>query len=449
MRNSRTGSGLVLIFGMLVIAGIGCTNYQIPGKEVIPQANTCEECHTDYARLMEVYTPDTVASFGGCEGEPPHYEPYDRVFLSGEGFDAFKASPHYGVGCTGCHNGDKSADTKEGAHSGEWTATPSMAYQEKCATCHETITDAFVTSLHNGTGLKREVAMRAGLTGADQFDQLPAHQIEGYNEKCASCHGTCGNCHVVRPLIAGGGLADGHNFNKTPDMELVCNECHTRGGNAFLGDTPGTQPDLHLTENGFDCLSCHDGHELHGDGQPVDQRYAYTEKPECENCHSGLETENIYHTKHMGDFSCQVCHSQDYNTCGAWDFKEGNVDFGPSLDFKIAVNPIPGLKDYSFVLVRRTSANPDNWVGYGEDLVYSNFDVLPTYEYTTPHNLQRWTQRTEVPGGFSCSYNCHIRNSGGELINSEYYLWADSLETWELEATGPYTVDGKLPAYWF
>jgi hypothetical protein len=119
------------------------------------------------------------------------------------------------------------------------------------------------------------------------------------------------------------------------------------------------------------------------------------------------------------------------------------------MDFKIALNPIPGLKDFKFALVQRTSAHPDNWIGYGEDLGYTNFDVLPTYSYTTPHNILRKTGRTDVAGGFSCSYNCHIRNNGGVLLNSELYLWADSLETWEVDATGPYTVDGQLPSYWF
>jgi hypothetical protein len=450
MRNSKIGSGMVLMFVMILIAGTGCTNYQIPGKTVTPQVNMCEDCHTDYERLMAVYSPDTAAPISGCGGDAPHYEPYDRVFLGGEGFDAFKESPHYSVGCTGCHNGDKTAENKAGAHSGDWTASPSMAYAEKCATCHETITDNFATSLHNGTGQMRKVALRAGLSGADEFDQLPAHQIEGYNQKCATCHGTCGNCHVVRPLIAGGGLADGHNFNKTPDMQKVCIKCHSsRGGHAYLGVAPGTQPDVHLTENGYDCLNCHDGHELHGDGQPVDQRYAYTELPECGTCHPDIATENIYHTKHIEDFNCQVCHSQDYNSCGACHVKEGVEDFGPYQDFKIALNPLPDLKDYKFALVRRNLAHPDNWVGYGEDLVYSNFDVLPTYNYTTPHNLLRWTKRTDVDPGFSCSYNCHIRNDAGVLVNSEYYLWADSLETFEVDATGPYTVDGELPSYWF
>jgi hypothetical protein len=450
MRNSMIGSGLILMFVMFLVAGTGCTNYQIPGRGPVVQVNTCEDCHTDYERLMAVYTPDTAAPVGGCGGDAPHIEPYDRVYLGGEGFDAFKASPHYSVGCTGCHNGDKSVDNKEGAHSGDWTPRPSMAYDEHCATCHESITDNFVTSLHNGTGQMRKVAMRAGLSGADEFDQLPAHQIEGYDQKCAICHGTCGNCHVVRPLIAGGGLADGHNFNKTPDMQQVCVKCHvSRGGHAYLGVAPGTEPDVHLTKNGYDCLSCHDGPELHGDGQPVEQRYAYTELPECESCHTDIATANSYHTKHIADFNCQVCHSQDYNSCGACHVKEGHADFGPYQDFKIAKNPIPGLKNYDFALVRRNPAHPDNWVGYGADLVYSNFDVLPTYSYTTPHNILRWTERTDVPDGFTCSYNCHIRNDAGVLVNAEYYLWADSLETFEVDATGPYTVDGALPAWWF
>jgi hypothetical protein len=451
MRKNKIGSGLALIFGLLLVAGIGCTNYQIPGKEPPPpQANLCEDCHTDYDRLMEVYSPDTAAPIGGCGGEAPHYEPYDRVYMGGTGYDAFTASSHYSVGCTGCHNGDRNAEEKDLAHSGDFISHPSAYYGEKCATCHQEITDDFTTSIHNGTGQKRKVAMRAGLAGPEEFDQLPAHQIAGYDAKCAVCHGTCGNCHIVRPLIAGGGLADGHNFNKTPDMQQVCVKCHvSRGGHAYLGVAPGTQPDVHLTENGYHCLDCHDGHELHGDGQPVDQRYAYTELPECETCHPGLESSNNFHSRHMDDFQCQVCHSQDYNNCGACHIKDGHAEFGPYQDFKIAQNPLTGIKDHEFALVRRTLAYPDNWIGYGEELAYSNFDVFPTYNYTTPHNILRITERTDVEAGAACSSNCHIRNEGGILINSELYLWADSLETWEVDATGPYTVDGKLPSYWF
>jgi len=444
------GLGLTLASLLIMSINPGCSNYQIPGKgsggEI--KANSCEGCHTDYERLMAVHTPDTAAPPGGCGGSAPHYEPYDRVFLGGTGYDDFKLSGHYGIGCTGCHNGNGNTGDKVEAHSGDWIASPSMAHQEKCATCHETESDDFVTSLHNGTGQMRKVAIRSGKEGAHEFDQLPAHQIAGYDAKCSICHGTCGNCHVVRPAIAGGGLSKGHNFNKIPDWYNVCVSCHTsRGGHAFLGTE--AEPDFHRDSLEYTCLNCHDGHELHGDGQPVEQRYAYTELPTCEaeGCHEGREESNPYHIKHYDDFQCQICHSQDYNSCGACHIKDGHPEIEAHMDFKIALNTIPDVKEHKFALVRRNLAHPDNWKGYGDDLVYSNFEAFPTFNYTTPHNILKRTARTE--DGAFCYSNCHIRNEGGVLVNAEYYLWRDSLLTWEIEATEAYTVDGELPSYWF
>jgi len=447
MKNSKIGSGMVLTFMVLLLAGIGCTNYQIPGKVVVPKVNNCEICHTDYERLVDVHSPDTAAPVSGDGEEAPHYEPFERVFMGGTGYDAFKESSHYPVGCTGCHNGDSEAEDKDLAHSGDFINHPSTMYADKCATCHKSITDNFTTSLHNGTGQKRVVAMRSGLSGASDFDQLPAHQIEGYNANCATCHGTCGNCHIVRPPMGGGGLIAGHNFNKTPDMTDVCITCHkSRIGHAYLGVAPGTEQDVHLTENSFDCLSCHDGPELHGDGAPVDQRYAYTELPECESCHPGLETANTYHSKHYGDFACQVCHSQDYNNCGSCHIQGEDARIPAYMGFKIALNPIPNVKEgYKFALVRRTPAAPDNWKEYGVE-AYADFDVLPTYNYTTPHNLLRLTSRTNVGG--TCSANCHIRDEGGTILNKDLYLFETDLLDWEIGATSGITVDGELPSYW-
>jgi len=450
MRDSKIGTGLVLLFVIFVIAGISCTNYQVPGKgtgEVTD--NSCEGCHTDYERLIAVHSPDTAPPVGGCGGEAPHYEPYDRVYMGGEGYEAYKASGHYSVGCTGCHNGVGDTGDKNEAHSGEFIKHPSMYYEDKCGDCHEDIAGNFTTSIHNGTGQKRKVTMRSGLSGPEDFDQLPAHQIEGYNNNCAHCHGTCGNCHVVRPATGGGGLSNGHNFNKTPHMLNVCVTCHvSRGGHAFLGVAPGTQPDLHQ-KMGFDCLSCHDGHELHGDGQPVDQRYAYTELPTCEKCHpSGeLATANSYHSVHYDDFSCYVCHSQEYNNCGSCHIHGEGARIPSYMDYKIALNPIPDVQDgfeSQFTLIRRTLAAPDNWKEYGvED--YDNFEAFPTYNYTTPHNLQLWTERTQ---GTSCNSNCHVRIDGNETINKDLYLWKSDLLEWEVDATSAITVDDALPPSW-
>ncbi|MFC2087543.1 hypothetical protein ACFLSA_05245 [Bacteroidota bacterium] len=413
---------------------------------------SCEGCHTNYAYLQEVYSPDTAAPVGGCGGEAPHYEPYERVFMGDEGFDSYKKSGHYEIGCTGCHNGTDNTSDKVLAHSGDFIAHPSEYSEQTCASssCHQDIVDNHVTSLHNGTGQKRKVAIRSGLSGPDDFEQLPAHQIEGYNKNCATCHANCGSCHVVRPKIAGGGLKDGHNFIKTPDMTSVCVTCHTsRGGHAYLGVASGTKPDVHLTKMEFKCTSCHTADELHGDGKKVEQRYAYEKLPKCENCHTGIETKNAYHTLHYADFNCQVCHSQVYNNCGSCHIHGAGARISSYMDFKIALNPIPEVKsDFDFALVRRTLAAPDNWKEYGVDS-YSNFNNLPTYNYTTPHNILRWTERTEVASGENCYINCHISNESGTLVNKELYLFEEDLLDWEKSASAHITVDNDLPEGWF
>jgi len=442
---------LILAMSLFALVIVGC-NEDEADPDPVPETSvaSCEGCHTDYAHLIEVHTPDTAAPPGGCGGEAPHYEPYDRVYMGGDGYEEYKQSGHYEAGCVSCHNGVDNTSEKDVAHSGDFIKHPSDYADEKCASCHPSIVDNHATSLHHGTGQKRKVTRRSGLNGPQYFDQLPEHQIEGYNANCATCHGTCGNCHVVRPPIGGGGLSNGHNFNKTPDMLNVCVTCHvSRGGHAYLGVAPGTQPDVHLTSAGYKCVNCHDGDELHGDGTPVQQRYAYSKLPKCENCHADLKSKNFFHSTHIEDFNCQVCHSQVYNNCGSCHIHGDGARVPAYMDFKIALNPIPDVKtEFDFALVRRTLAAPDNWEVYGVP-EYANFDAFPTYNYTTPHNILKLTDRTDVGQGKSCYSNCHIRNAGGTLINKEFYLFQENLLDWEMNATSGITCDDKLPSEWF
>lgn len=435
----------LILFLAVVTLGIISCEY----KNTDNENASCEGCHTNYALLQEVYTPDTSAPAGGCGGSAPHYEPYDRVYMGGAGYEDYKSSAHYSLGCVGCHNGVDNTAVKDDAHSGNFLAHPSVFYVEKCGTCHSEIANNFETSLHQGTGQKQKVTVRSGLSGHEDFDQLPQHQIDGYNANCKTCHGTCGNCHIVRPPIAGGGLSKGHSFTKNPDMIQTCVSCHTsRGGHAYLGVSPGTQPDIHLQKMGFKCMDCHTGHELHGDGEPVHERYAYDKLPKCSDCHTGLENSNSYHTLHYDDFNCQVCHSQDYNNCGSCHVHGEGARVPSYMDFKIAVNPIPDIKEgFDFCLVRRTLGAPDNWEKYGVP-EYANFDAFPTYNYTSPHNILRWTSRTQLTQGGSCSSSCHIRNEDGVLINKELFLFEENLLEWEKSATSKITVDGKLPESW-
>ena len=151
---------------------------------------------------------------------------------------------------------------------------------------------------------------------------------------------------------------------------------------------------------------------------------------------------------HYEDFNCQVCHSQDYNNCGSCHIHGEGARIPAYMDFKIAMNPIPEVKEgYKFALVRRSLSAPDSWKEYGV-AEYANFDAFPTYNFTTPHNILRWTTRTEVADGASCTSNCHIRNEDGVLINKSLFLFEENLLDWEKSASSGITVDGNLPSSW-
>ena len=139
---------LLLLFGV-----IGCTKDSSGTDNSVA---SCEGCHTNYAHLQQVYSPDTSAPVGGCGGEAPHYEPYDRVYMGGDGLELYKKSSHYSIGCIGCHNGTDNTDDKLVAHSGDFISHPSSEADTKCASCHAQIVEKSHTSLHNGTGQKTE-----------------------------------------------------------------------------------------------------------------------------------------------------------------------------------------------------------------------------------------------------------------------------------------------------
>lgn len=408
--------------------------------------NSCEGCHVNYTVLKTIAAPDTSAPAGGCGGEAPHIEPYDRVFLGDEGFEHFKKTMHGKIGCTACHNGVDDTDDKALAHSGDFIRHPSTRATEKCASCHPDIVNRTENSLHQqGWGQKNMVVKRSGV---NSFDQLSEMVQAGYEKNCATCHATCGDCHVNRPKPGGGGLYRGHEFSKKPSMADNCVACHSsRGGHAYFGIASGTVPDVHLTKAGFNCMNCHSKNEIHGDGSIYDQRYKMALLPKCENCHSNLNTSNQYHTVHISSFNCNACHSQNYNNCGSCHIGGAGARIPSYQSFKIGINPIPETKPYKFATLRRSLMAPDSWQNYGVANL-PDFDSQPTYKYSTPHNIIRWSSRTKVDPGKACYDACHIIKEGETYRNKELYLFESDLEPWEINATKHITVDGKLPSSW-
>lgn len=464
---------LIILLSLIVILS-ACNEEEkdlpiTPGNGGELAKNSCEGCHTDYELLKQVHTPDPPSTGGaGCGGEAPHYEPYDRVVLKGDGYADFKNSVHGQLGCVTCHNGVENADDKDHAHSGDFLASPALAATEKCASCHPDIVTRTNNSTHEqGWGQKSMVSLRYGNgTGMEAFASLPEELKHGYKGNCQTCHATCAECHITRPAAGGGGLSAGHKFGK-PDMRKNCTTCHvSRGGHAYFGEGIGTVPDVHLTNAGFECMDCHSMNEIHGDGNYYDQRYKNQLLPQCNDCHGDLSSSNTYHSVHMDSFNCQTCHSQDYNNCGSCHIpgpSEGalaKTDGGigaripAHLKFKIGMNPIPDTKPYRMATLRQSLSAPDSWDQYGVATL-TNFDIRPAYKYSTPHNIIKWTARTLVDTIIDgnhpdCAQACHIvKDSEGNLHNKQYYLFeSDLTEDWQKSSTSQYAVDGKLPASW-
>ncbi len=351
----------------------------------------------------------------------PPLEAWEKVFISDE---EFASSPHNEPNCIACHAGVGGVDNKEEAHAG-LIRDPSASPEKVCGTCHPDVVKTASTSLHFGLQ-GYETVMEA--RGADFSNPQMA---EAYNNHCTSCHTTCGECHVSRPTYTGGGLIAGHTFKKVASITDTCLACHGgRVGPEYQGKNEGVKGDVHWMKGGMPCVACHTVADFHGDGTEYAHRYDGKPMPACLDCHPDVADGKdgvMQHTLHQDKVACQVCHSVGaYKQC--YGCHVGKDDDGlpyrqlePSeLDFKIGLNPSKSAeRPWDYVLLRHVPVTPDIFSYYGEDLL-PNFDNVPTWKYTTPHNIQRVT-----PQNTECN-NCHG--------NADLFLTEDDVSPEELEA---------------
>jgi len=355
-------------------------------------------------------------------------EVWEKVFLK----DAkFMEDTHGKVGCVICHGGDSSAEGKEVAHVGV-VADPSHT---SCITCHSDVAERDMVSLHSTlNGFKTKLEAR----GADLSEgSLMADAMENH---CSTCHTTCGQCHISRPDELGGGLVSSHIVRKTPSTQYNCTACHgARVGNEYLGLNAGVPGDVHWTKGGMTCVACH-GEELHGSGALAPDRYHNSALVKCEDCHEDVWTntaDNPQHEQHLGDLSCQVCHSVEYKNCYGCHVAldvEGlpcRTTEPSEMRFEIGLNPIRSSEiPYEYAVVRHVPVCVDMWEFYVEGALPEFCDVS-TWKYATPHNIQLHTPQNE-----SCN-SCHG--------NADVFLLEEDVRPDELEANQGVIVDQVPP----
>ena len=369
-------------------------------------------------------------------------EPWEKVILDQE---AFSETVHGQIDCIACHQGIQDPE-KETAHT-DLIPDPSEDAQKYCGDCHPDVTDAAVNSLHNTQEGYWTVLESRGVPR-----NHPATQ-EMFSNHCSSCHASCGDCHVSQPNSVGGGLIEGHVFQREPSMTRNCTACHgSRVGNEFLGKHEGLKADVHFRQGRMTCVDCHNGHDMHGQPEncqechpgpekaeipPPDHRYQGLQSPSCESCHAKVtsgQDDVLMHNRHEGKLSCQVCHSVSYTSCDGCHVslseETGNPIFatqGSYMGFFIGKNPRQSLsRPYEYVPLRHVPIAETSFDFYEKGLV-SNFSGKQTWVYTTPHNIQRNTPQTESCGA------CHG--------NPDVFLTAEDVSPEELEANRDVIVD--------
>jgi len=364
----------------------------------------------------------------------PQLEAWEQVFVSDE---SFLESTHGELGCIACHGGDGQADGMEEAHTGVVRDPDSI---ETCASCHNDISTTDAMSVHSTLGGYETVLNeRAGT------EELSPELELAFENHCAGCHTSCGQCHVSRPASAGGGLLDGHSFKNPPPMNLTCTGCHgSRVNDEYKGKNETAEggmipADVHFNPGGMACFECHGDAEMHGDVPAQDHRYddAAVECTDCHPAEDGGADGNQQHTIHTENLACQVCHSVDYKNCYGCHVQTSDngtpyFKIEPSeMSFYIGKNAEPTeQRPWSYVALRHVPIDPESFSFYGTNLL-PEFDTLPTFAYATPHNIQKNT-----PQNASCE-SCH----GNESL----FLTADKVLPEEQAANRDVIVD-VLPA---
>ncbi len=328
--------------------------------------------------------------------------------------DVMASDPHFTKSCVDCHAGNPAKATQAEAHKG-LVARPSDDPVASCGECHESTAKTYTLTLHyTAAGMQHGAMGRMDTAGQKLFN------TKVFEQSCRSCHASCGDCHVKSPEVSGisSGLLDGHRFVKQ-DNEKTCALCH--GGRVwpeFNGDYSGTA-DVHYRK-GMTCSDCHGPVQFHGDGTAYTSRKDVPVRPLCTDCHDitamGKDSTKETHAVHEESVSCSACHTATaYRQCSSCHLGAGATST-PAI--VLGVNPRqPGqLTTLRLIPTRRDTYAPAG-------ITLKNFDAMPNYWDTVPHNIAKRTDRTRDCNTCHADYTYHIEPGrlpdGGSTKNLE------------------------------
>lgn len=362
-------------------------------------------------------------------------EPYEKVFVDTD----FLETDHGELDCEDCHEGNPEETDLNLAHEGI-IKDPSDRENviDACGSCHEEITENAEKTLHYTLQPYRDkIYIRAGKT-VKKYKTTIDLAMENH---CMNCHSSCGQCHVSRPDSVDGGLVESHFFFKKPPMETNCTSCHgSRLYKEYTGKNQGIPPDVHFQKKAMPCTECHTGKELHAVTSPDRHMKNNKSTIQCISCHQEItkKGKNIeVHQEHITKLTCQVCHSMPYKNCYGCHVgkdQKGLVYYQverSEMNFKIGQIQPTDNNSATYGIVRHVPISRDLFKYYGDHLL-PDFDRLPTWKSSSPHNIQRKTPQNE-----SCNH-CHGK--------TKWFLVKEDVERLDLKANeNVYLMPDKLP----
>lgn len=364
---------------VLCCAMVACLPQNDPTAPVTEQGiaagqngSNCTACHANKGFLLENRQQFLAQQAATAEHDATEQEEGEAESITAEDLaaglyvDLKLMAAHGDVDCISCHT--QLNNTEEAATPNWHAATirdPSADGGQVCASCHgQEMVDTFKASLHfTMNGVAKGLCERLKQTPNSQelFDEI-FFEPEMYMG-CNTCHATCGQCHVSKPNITGGGLLNSHAFGK-PSPESSCAPCHYENADYHQ------EVDVHATKHGLSCLDCHtDLVEFHGRSlADMPEGKLHYKGPDskatgpietnmkndvvqvtCEQCHAEkVQDHPVKGVDHFSKMDCAACHSLPYSNCfgchdgekpeyvGAW----GNGD-PDTLNVKLGLS-IPG-----------------------------------------------------------------------------------------------------------